>query len=149
MMVQRRQHSARGEGRGLPAASLRELRAAARRAAGTGHAPYSRFAVGAALLDDRETIFTGANVENAAYPLGVCAERCALLAWRVAGGGRIRLVVIHTETPRPTSPCGLCREALLRWAPAAEIYLSSRRGLAGPYPAGSWLPGGNAGQGRP
>jgi cytidine deaminase len=92
------------------------------------------------LLDERGAIVTGANVENASYPLGVCAERAAILAWRAAEGARLAAVVIHTETDAPTSPCGLCREALCRWADAAAIYLSCRAGLSGPFRAGHWLP---------
>ena len=89
--------------------------------------------MGAALCDATAAVFRGANVENAAYPLGICAERVALLAWREAGGAPLRTVVIYTATSRPTPPCGLCREALARWAPQSEIFLAYRGGCAGPY----------------
>jgi len=119
------------------AALARAARAAARRA----HAPYSGFRVGAALRDAKGRLFEGGNIENAAYPLGVCAERTALLCWRAAKGAAVRLLVIHTDTAEPTTPCGLCRDALLRWAPCAEVFLSCRAGIAGPFRAEEWLPG--------
>jgi cytidine deaminase len=109
---------------------------AARRA----HAPYSGFAVGAVLCDEQKALFQGANIENAAYPLGICAERAALLAWREAGGAPIDSVVIYTDTLRPTPPCGLCREALLHWAPGANVYLAYRRSVAGPFCCADLLP---------
>jgi len=117
-----------------------DLLRAARRAARRAYAPHSRFPVGAALLDEGGATFLGANIENASYPLGICAERLALQIWRQEGGGRIRQVVIHTGAARPAPPCGLCREALRRWAPDAEVFLSSRQEVAGPYTAASWLP---------
>lgn len=119
-----------------PKALVRAAQKAARRA----YAPYSDFAVGAVLLDASGAMHAGANIENAAYPLGICAERVALLAWRQAGGAPIRMVVIYTDTDLPTPPCGLCRQALVRWAPAATVLLACRSGLAGEVPAGHLLP---------
>lgn len=95
----------------------------ARRAARRAHAPYSRFAVGCVLRDEDGALYFGANIENAAYPLGICAERVALLSWRQAGGAPLDRVAVFTDTPVPTPPCGLCREALSRWAPHAEVLL--------------------------
>ena len=114
---------------------------AARRAARRAHAPYSRFRVGAALLDRAGEIYFGANVENAAYPVGICAERVALLAWLQAEGRAIGQVVIHTQTRIPTPPCGMCRDALAQLAPDASVFLSCRSGLAGPFRGSDWLPG--------
>jgi cytidine deaminase len=120
----------------LPADLVRAARRAARRA----HAPYSNFSVGAALRDASGGIFPGANLENAAYPLGVCAERVALLAWRARSRFPLTEAVIFTPTLRPTPPCGQCRQALLRWAPEARIYLEWLRGASGPHRAAEWLP---------
>lgn len=94
---------------------------AAREAASAAHAPYSRFAVGAALLLDDGAIIAGANLENASYGLSLCAEAAALAAANSAGrlrdvvaigiiGGRITPAgLTGTE---PTRPCGRCRQML-------------------------------------
>lgn len=129
--------------------ALEALVALAVHAAGRAHAPYSNFRVGVALRDDRGGVYLGANQENAAYPLGICAERVALRIWRAAGGGPVVALVIHTATERPTPPCGLCRDALKRWAPEARIYLHCRAGLSGPRSGADWLPGTAFDGGRP
>ncbi|MEN9486090.1 MAG: cytidine deaminase, partial [Pseudomonadota bacterium] len=67
---------------------------AARAARLQAHAPYSRFLVGAAVLDEHGRLHAGCNVENAAYPQGVCAEAGALSAMVLAGGRRLRAVVV-------------------------------------------------------
>jgi cytidine deaminase len=116
------------------------LVAAARSAQRNAHAPYSRFRVGAALLDAGGAITRGANLENAAYPLGVCAERVALAQWRADRGSRIIGIVIFTDTDTPTPPCGWCRDALLRFAPNAAICLATPSQLLGPWQATDWVP---------
>jgi cytidine deaminase len=121
--------------------SIRRLAKAARGAARRAYAPYSEFRVGAALLDAKGRVFTGANIENAAYPLGICAERTALQLWRSEGGDAIEAVVVFTDTDVPTPPCGLCREALQRWAGGARLYLIFRGGVAGPSRPAEWLAG--------
>jgi cytidine deaminase len=90
----------------------RELYERAEAAAADAYAPYSKFHVGAAaLLRDRRVV-TGVNVENAAYPLGVCAERCAL-SRAVAEGARPGDVEALAVT---ASPCGGCRQWLMEFA---------------------------------
>ena len=89
----------------------RELYEQAVTAAGSAYAPYSRFHVGAALLLRDGRVVTGVNVENAAYPLGICAERCAL-GRAVAKGvrpGDVEAIAITA------SPCGGCRQWLLEF----------------------------------
>lgn len=120
---------------------LDHLLAAAWRAMTRSHSPYSHFPVGAALLDSKQQIWLGANIENAAYPLGICAERNALLAWRSGGGSRLVALAIVSGAARPTPPCGLCRDALHHHAPRATVYLATRREVSGPYLAAEWLPG--------
>jgi cytidine deaminase len=93
-------------------AAMTELRTRAREAMARAYAPYSKFHVGAALLAADGTIITGCNVENASYPVGSCAERVALGAAVAAGHRRFRAVLIVTEAPDPTPPCGMCRQAL-------------------------------------
>lgn len=104
-------------------AQLRRLALAARRAAGRAYAPYSRFRVGAALLTATGRIHAGCNVENASYGLCNCAERTAIFSALAAGGPplRLRCVVVYTPTPRPTAPCGACRQVIHEFGPDARV----------------------------
>jgi cytidine deaminase len=99
-----------------------QLVAAARDAARNAHAPYSRFAVGAAVLLDDGTIVTGANFENASYGLSLCAETVAIATASAAGrlrdivaigviGGAMDADGLATGTT-PVSPCGRCRQVI-------------------------------------
>ena len=93
------------------------------------HAPYSRFQVGAALLTASGQVVAGCNVENAAYPVGLCAERGAVSA-AVAGGlrpGGLVAAVVVTDAGRLTPPCGACRQVLLEFAEDLPILLANRR----------------------
>jgi cytidine deaminase len=80
------------------------------------YAPYSKFAVGAALLDDQGRIHAGCNVENAAYPQGLCAEAVALGHLVLAGGRRIAAVAVVGDAAEPVTPCGGCRQKLREFA---------------------------------
>ena len=95
---------------------LRRLLAAARAARQRAYAPYSKFLVGAAVLDDQGHIHAGCNVENAAYPQGVCAEAGALSAMVLAGSTRVRALVVVGEGPAWVTPCGGCRQKLREFA---------------------------------
>jgi cytidine deaminase len=104
-----------------------ELLAAARSAADQAYCPYSRFPVGAA-VDTEIGPFTGCNVENASYSLGICAERAAIHTAIAAGARQIRRLAVScraaTETDPPGSrmPCGACRQVMAEFmAPEAEI----------------------------
>jgi cytidine deaminase len=85
----------------------------AQKAAGFAYAPYSRFRVGAALLAEDGTVFTGCNVENRSYGLTICAERSALVQG-VSRGQRsfIALAIAAPDSPEPVGPCGACRQVL-------------------------------------
>jgi cytidine deaminase len=95
---------------------LAALLQAARQVRAHAHAPYSRFAVGAAVLDDQGRVHAGCNVENAAYPQGWCAETSALAAMVSAGGRRVAAVVVVGEAADPVTPCGGCRQKLREFA---------------------------------
>ena len=95
------------------------LKDSAREASMNAHAPYSRFRVGAAVVDRTGRIFSGCNVENASYGLTMCAERNALAAAVAAGvgAGEIQLILIYTPGKRPASPCGGCRQVMQEMLP--------------------------------
>ena len=102
---------------------------AAWRARDHAHAPYSHFQVGAALLTATGEIYAGCNVENAAYPVTLCAERGALSAAVAAGltpGGLLAAVVV-TDVAELTPPCGACRQALVEFAGTRPVLLANHR----------------------
>lgn len=91
------------------------LQQAAQQAASHAHAPYSTFCVGAAIMWSNGSVTCGVNVENASYPLGVCAERNAVAAGVLAGhaqAGRIRAVAVWADSEKSLRPCGGCRQVL-------------------------------------
>ncbi len=90
------------------------------------HAPYSRFKVGAALRADDGRIYVGANVENASYPEGLCAEAAAIAAMIAGGGKRIAALALVTEGADPAPPCGGCRQRIAEFAgPATPVHLAT------------------------
>lgn len=97
------------------AEDLIEAANAARRFA---HAPYSGFRVGCAVLDESGNLHSGCNVENAAYPEGICAETNAIGSMVASGGKRIVAVaaVGGRDELQPCSPCGGCRQRILEFA---------------------------------
>jgi cytidine deaminase len=96
----------------------RALLQAARAARLNAYAPYSNFRVGAAVLDEQGQVHAGCNVENAAYPQGVCAEAAALSAMVLAGGRRAAALLVLGAGPTWVTPCGGCRQKLREFAAA-------------------------------
>jgi cytidine deaminase len=91
------------------------------------YAPYSEFRVGAAILAGGR-VFTGVNVENASYPVSVCAERNAVAAAIAAGERRIDCVTVVTDADRPTPPCGGCRQVLWEFGPESLVVSETTSG---------------------
>ncbi|MSQ02980.1 MAG: cytidine deaminase [Myxococcales bacterium] len=107
-----------------------ELVAHAAAVRGHAYAPYSGFKVGAALIAGSGAVYVGCNVENASYPLCVCAERTAIGTAVAAGETRIVRIAVVTDTEPPASPCGGCRQVIWEFGPDAEVIVASVSGLA-------------------
>jgi cytidine deaminase len=111
-------------------ARRKALLAAARAVRRRAHAPYSKFFVGAAVLDERGRIHVGCNVENASYGLTVCAERNAVAAAVAAGARHIRAVAVTSGARPPATPCGACRQVLAELgAPDTEVIIAGPAGV--------------------
>lgn len=90
------------------------------------YAPYSHFAVGAALLASSGEVFRGCNVENISFGLTICAERAAVFSALQAGNREFVAIAIITDTSRPSAPCGACRQVLSEFAPNLNVYSKGR-----------------------
>ena len=103
------------------------LVAAARGARERAYAPYSGFRVGAAVLAGGR-VFTGQNIENASYPVTVCAERNAVAQMIDAGEHDLLAVAVVTGAEAPTPPCGACRQVLWEFGPGATVIAETTGG---------------------
>ena len=112
----------------ITAPSQAALIQAALEARGRAYAPYSHFAVGAAVMARDGRIFAGVNVENASYPLTVCAERNAIAAAVLGGAREIVAVAVVTSASPPSAPCGGCRQVLVEFAREATVVLANPQG---------------------
>ncbi len=90
------------------------------------YAPYSEYKVGAALLTSDGEVFKGCNVENAAYPVGICAERTAIV--KAVSEGERNFIAIAVVTEDGGSPCGMCRQTLNEFSPEILIIAASSDG---------------------
>jgi cytidine deaminase len=103
-----------------------ELVAAARVAREGAYAPYSHYAVGAALRTRTGKVYTGANVENASFGLSVCAERVA--AFKAVTDGEREFEVVAVVTENGGSPCGACRQVLSEFGQNARVIVADMHG---------------------
>nr|WP_114969104.1 cytidine deaminase [Rhodoferax ferrireducens] len=114
---------------------------AARAAQLKAYAPYSRYRVGAAVLDEQGHIHAGCNVENAAYPEGLCAEASALSAMVLAGSTRARAVLVVGTGGAWITPCGGCRQKLREFcAPDTPILTANETEMGPSYTLAQLLP---------
>jgi cytidine deaminase len=106
-----------------------ELLQKARDAQKNSYSPYSHFAVGAALLTKSGRVFTGTNVENASYGLGLCAERVAFFK-AVSEGEKdfSKIAVVCPSKTEPCRPCGACRQVMQEFAPDLLVIMANAKG---------------------
>ncbi|SEP46839.1 cytidine deaminase [Methylobacterium sp. ap11] len=117
------------------------LFSAARAVQGRAHAPYSRFRVGSAVLDEAGAVHAGCNVENAAYPVGTCAEAGAIAAMVAAGGRRIAAILVLGDGAALVTPCGACRQRIREFAaPDTPIHVAGPEGLRRTFTLDDLLP---------
>jgi cytidine deaminase len=118
-----------------------ELLEAARTVQANAHAPYSRFRVGAALRTPSGKVFSGCNVENAAYPLGTCAEAGAIAAMVAAGEAAIDVILTVADGETLATPCGGCRQRIREFATSATvIHVAGPEGVRATYTMDELLP---------
>lgn len=109
--------------------NFKNLHQAAQKAQLKAYAPYSKFYVGAAIIDDQGLIHSGCNVENAAYPIGCCAEQSAVAQMIVNGGKTIKHILIIGQAGRSCPPCGACRQIILEHGDQqTQIHLETSAG---------------------
>ncbi len=120
-------------------ATIETLVAAARDARVNAYAPYSHFAVGAAVLAGKK-IFTGVNIENASYPVSVCAERNAVAAAVGAGERAIDVVAVVAHASVITPPCGACRQVLYEFGPKMLVVCAQMDGATLEWQLSELLP---------
>ncbi len=109
------------------------------------YAPYSRFLVGAAILDDQGQVHVGCNVENAAFPQGACAEAGAIAAMVAGGGRKIDRIAVVGGPDRliMTTPCGGCRQRIAEFATAeTRILIMDETGAVQAFSIADLLPHG-------
>ena len=125
----------------IPGDKVEQLLAAARTAQERAHAPYSRFRVGAAVLDESGHIHAGCNVENASYPLGTCAETLAIATMVREGGHEVRALLVLGDGEALVTPCGGCRQRLREFAaPDTPVFVADRERVRARFTLEALLP---------
>ena len=119
-----------------------DLLAAATAAHGNAYVPYSDFRVGAALRAASGKIYSGANIENASYPMSRCAEQSAIQAMASAGERGFGELVVYTQVSPPATPCGGCRQVLVEFGePSVPVYMVNGQGETVVMTLAELLPG--------
>jgi cytidine deaminase len=117
------------------------MESAARAALPRAYAPYSKFPVASAIQFADGAIVAGVNVENASYPLSLCAERAAVAAGVAAGHGEVSAVLVLTDAAEPTPPCGGCRQVLAEHgSPDVPVRSLTLQGRTAEHRLGALLP---------
>lgn len=125
----------------MPENDVTSLFEAARAAQARAYAPYSGYHVGAALRTPSGAIFSGCNVENASFPVGICAEAAAIAAMIAAGERIIAEMLVIAEGEALATPCGACRQRIREFAaPDAQIYVADKSGVRASFTQSSLLP---------
>ncbi|MFA5536336.1 MAG: cytidine deaminase [Bacillota bacterium] len=106
-----------------------ELLLRAKEARLLAYAPYSNFAVGAALLTSTGEVFTGCNIENASYGLTICAERVAVAKAVSTGFNEFQGIAIYAGGEDPVTPCGACRQVLLEFGGETDVVMGNAQGV--------------------
>ena len=120
---------------------LDQLFEAAKAVQAHAYSPYSGFPVGAAILTASGRIFAGCNVENAAYPVGTCAEAGAISAMVAAGEQRISQILIIGNGPELVTPCGACRQRIREFSgPETPIHIAGVDGIRAGFTLSELLP---------
>ena len=126
---------------GPTATEIDSLFAAAKTAQARAYAPYSRFQVGAAILAADGSIHAGCNVENAAYPVGACAEAGAISAMVAAGQRAIRAILVTGPGEELVTPCGACRQRIREFAaPETPVLIAGADGVRARFSLAELLP---------
>jgi cytidine deaminase len=113
----------------------------ARTAQARAYVPYSRFRVGAAIVTPSGAVYRGSNVENAAYPVGACAEASAISAMVTAGETRIAAILVIGDGDQLVTPCGACRQRIREFADAdTAIHIAGPEGLRQSFTLRELLP---------
>ena len=118
----------------------RELLGLASEASKNAYAPYSNFHVGAALECEDGAVFTGCNVENAAYGDCICAERTAIVKAVSEGHRNFRRIAIYAEGKSYCMPCGSCRQVMAEFSPEMEVLCAKAGGSYVSYPLSRLMP---------
>lgn len=101
---------------------------AARKAREQAYVPYSRFPVGAALVTEDGTLYSGCNIENASFGLTNCAERTAIFKAVSDGHRKLAAIAVIADTADACSPCGACRQVMSEFGPDAKVILTNLQG---------------------
>ncbi len=108
---------------------MKQIMGRARRARERAYAPYSTFAVGAAIVAEDGSVFEGVNVENASYGLAICAERSAAVSAVSAGHRKLQAIAIAGPESAVTAPCGACRQFLSEFNPQLTVAYTTPAGV--------------------